>query len=166
MLSAFRESRSFSDIITAVVTMTWWYWMLLGLVLAAIEIATPGGFFVAFFALAALIVGVLELVGLLEADAVQWALFSALSVASLLFFRRPLVTWMRRTDGPDAVDTLVGELVLPAAPISAGEHGRAELRGALWNVRNVDAAGLSPGERCRVVAVRGLELDIRSERSR
>ena len=70
------------------------------------EIATPGGFFVAFFALAALAVGLLELVGLLAADAVQWALFSALSVASLLFFRKPLVGWMRRTDGPDAVDTL------------------------------------------------------------
>lgn len=146
--------------------MIWWHWMLLGLVLAAIEIATPGGFFVAFFALAALAVGLLELVGLLAADAVQWALFSALSVASLLFFRKPLVGWMRRTDGPDAVDSLVGELAIPVASISAGEHGRAELRGALWSVRNVDALGLAAGERSRVVAVRGLELDIRSERSR
>ena len=146
--------------------MIWWYWMLLGLVLAAIEIATPGGFFVAFFALAALVVGLLELVGLLETDAIQWALFSALAVASLLFFRRPLVQWMQHTQGPDAVDSLVGELAIPAAPISAGEHGRAELRGAVWSVRNVDGGGLAPGERCRVVAVRGLELDIRSERSR
>ncbi len=146
--------------------MIWWYWMLLGLVLAAVEIATPGGFFFAFFAVSALIVGLFELVGLLEADAVQWALFSALSVACLVFFRKPLVDWMERTQQTDAVDSLVGELAVPATAISAGEHGRAELRGAMWNARNVDAAGVAPGERCRVVAVRGLELDIRSERSR
>jgi membrane protein implicated in regulation of membrane protease activity len=146
--------------------MTWWYWMLLGLVLAGVEIATPGGFFVAFFALAAVVVGLLELIGLLEADAAQWALFSTVAVASLLFFRRPLVTWMHRTQESDAVDSLVGELAVPAVPIAAGEHGRAELRGATWNVRNVDAGAVAAGERCRVVAVRGLELDIRAERSR
>ena len=43
---------------------------------------------------------------------------------------------------------------------------RAEVRGATWTVRNVDAVPVEPGERARVVAVRGLELDIRSERSR
>jgi len=146
--------------------MTWWYWMLLGLLLAGVEIATPGGFFVAFFALAAVLVGLLELLGLVESDAVQWALFSVLAVSCLLFLRKPLVAWMHRGQESEAVDSLVGELAVPATPIAAGGHGRAELRGAMWNVRNVDAAGLSAGERCRVVAVRGLELDIRAERSR
>jgi membrane protein implicated in regulation of membrane protease activity len=145
--------------------MDWWYWILLGLVLTAIELATPGGFFFAFFALAALAVGVLELVGILEADAMQWALFSLLSVAALVFFRKPLTNWMDRTQQKEAVDSLVGELATPAGSIGAGEHGRAELRGAMWNVRNVDAGALVPGERCRVVGVRGLELDIRSERT-
>ena len=145
--------------------MIWWYWMLVGLVLAAIELATPGGFFFAFFAVSAILVGLLELGGLIETDAVQWALFSALSVACLVFFRKPLADWMARTQRGDAVDSLVGELAVPATAISAGEHGRAELRGAMWTVRNVDAGGVAPGERCRVVAIRGLELDIRSERS-
>src|SRR5688572_9338359 len=116
--------------------MIWWYWILLGLVLAAIELATPGGFFFAFFSVAAVAVGLLELVGLLESDAVQWALFSALSVGCLVFFRKPLVGWMERTQNTEAVDSLVGELAAPTVPISAGEHGRAELRGAMWNVRN------------------------------
>ena len=59
-----------------------------------------------------------------------------------------------------------GELATPLAAIAGGEHGRAEVRGATWTVRNVDAVAVAPGERARVVAVRGLELDIRSERSR
>jgi membrane protein implicated in regulation of membrane protease activity len=73
---------------------------------------------------------------------------------------------MHRTQESEAVDSIVGELAVPAAPIPAGEHGRAELRGAMWSVRNVDAGAVAAGERCRVVAVRGLELDIRAERSR
>ena len=146
--------------------MIWWYWILLGLVLAAIELATPGGFFFAFFALAALAVGLLELLGVLGVDAVQWALFSVLSVAALVFLRRPLTEWMDRSQRREVVDSMVGELAVTSTAIAAGEHGRAELRGESWNVRNVDGGGLAAGERCRVVAVNGLELDIRSERNR
>ena len=146
--------------------MIWWYWMLLGLVLAAIELATPGGFFFAFFAVAALFVGLLELVGLVEVDAIQWGLFPVVAVACLVLFRRPMVRWMNRSESGEAVDSLVGELALPAGSIGAGEHGRAELRGTMWSVRNVDAFAVAGGERCRVVGVRGLELDIRAERSR
>ena len=146
--------------------MSWWYWILFGLALAAIELATPGGFFFAFFAVSALVVGLLELAGILEADAIQWALFSAVSVACLVFFRKPLLERMNQSEVKGSIDSLVGELAVPAGAIPPGEHGRAELRGSMWVVRNVDVGAVSAGERCRVVAVRGLELDIRSERSR
>ena len=145
--------------------MIWWYWILLGLVLAAIELATPGGFFVIFFALAALVVGLLELAGMLDSDALQWALFSILSIASLVLFRKPLLERMNHGRTDDAVDSLVGELATAVDAIPAGQYGRAELRGTKWTVRNVDALTIAAGERCRVVAVRGLELDIRPERS-
>ncbi len=39
--------------------MIWWYWMLLGLVLLGAEMVTPGGFYILFFGLAALVVGTL-----------------------------------------------------------------------------------------------------------
>ena len=145
--------------------MIWWYWILLGLLLAAIELATPGGFFFMFFAVSALLIGVLDLLNLLESDALQWALFSVLSLACLAFFRKPLLERMNRDMRPDTVDSLVGELAVVTTPIASGQHGRAEVRGAMWTARNVDAIPVESGERCRVVAVRGLELDIRSERS-
>jgi membrane protein implicated in regulation of membrane protease activity len=146
--------------------MIWWYWILLGLALAAVELVTPGGFFFAFFAVAALLVGGLEWIGLLTSDAVQWGLFSVLSVVCLAFFRKPLLDWIGRREPATDVDSLVGELATPVAPVAPGEYGRAELRGAVWSVRNIDSAAIDRNERCRVVAVRGLELDIRSERSR
>lgn len=145
--------------------MIWWYWILLGLLLAAVELATPGGFFFAFFAASALMVGVLAGIGMLASAAIQWGLFSVLSVACLAFFRRPLLEWMARHEPKGAVDSLVGELATPAASIAAGEYGHAELRGTTWSVRNVGTGSIAGGERCRVVAVRELELDIRSERS-
>ena len=146
--------------------MIWWFWILFGLLLAAIELATPGGFFFIFFAVSALLVGMLELLHILESDALQWGLFSVLSLVCLAFFRKPLLERMNREARPDMVDSLVGELAVTAAPIAAGGHGRAEVRGAAWTVRNVDTVPVAASERCRVVAVQGLELDIRSERSR
>ena len=145
--------------------MIWWSWILLGLLLAAIELATPGGFFFIFFAVSALLIGVLDLVNILESAALQWALFSVLSLVCLAVFRKPLLERMNRHAMPDTVDLLVGELAVAMTPIAAGQHGRAEVRGAMWTVRNVEEVPLEPGERCRVLAVRGLELDIRSERS-
>ena len=146
--------------------MIWWYWILLGLLLAAIELATPGGFFFMFFAVSALLVGVLDVMGIVESDTLQWAVFSVLSLVCLAFFRKPLLERMSKNDLHEAVDSLVGELAVAISTIAPSQHGRAEVRGAAWTVRNVDAVPVEPGERCRVVAVNGLELDIRSERSR
>ena len=142
--------------------MIWWYWIVLGLVLAAVELATPGGFFVIFFAIAALLLGLLELAGMLESDVMQWLLLPVGSLVLLAFFRKPLLDLIRQ-DQPDTVDTLVGEVATAVELIPAGQHGRAEMRGSSWQARNLDPAPLNPGQRCRVVAVRGLELDLRSE---
>jgi membrane protein implicated in regulation of membrane protease activity len=146
--------------------MIWWFWILLGLLLAAIELSTPGGFFFIFFAVSALLVGMLEALHILERDTLQWGLFSVLSLVCLAFFRKPLLERMNREVRAEAVDSLIGELAVPLVGIGAGDHGRAEVRGATWTVRNADVGAIAAGERCRVVAVRELELDVRSERSR
>jgi membrane protein implicated in regulation of membrane protease activity len=142
----------------------WWYWILLGLVLAAIELATPGGFFFIFFAVGALLVGAIDVAGVVESDAIEWTLFTAVSIASLAVFRKPLLRRMNRSEVNDAVDSLVGELAVAAEAIPPGQHGRAELRGSTWTARNVGDRTTVAGERSRVVAVRGLEIDIRPER--
>ena len=143
--------------------MIWWYWIVLGLALTALEVATPGGFFSIFFAVSALLIGLLELVGLVERDWVQWIMFPLLALGALAFFRKPLLQWMRGRDA-DTVDSLVGEIAFVSEAIAPGEHGRAELRGSTWTARNIDPSPLARGQRCRVVAVRGLELDLRPER--
>jgi inner membrane protein len=137
--------------------------MVLGLVLAAIELATPGGFFVIFFGVAAVVVGILDVAGVAPQAWQQWLLFSIIAIVSLRIFRKPLLDKMRLTDPQVPVDSLVGEVAVTSTGIAPGEHGRAELRGSTWAVRNIDTTPLAAGQRCRVAAVQGLMLDVRPE---
>jgi membrane protein implicated in regulation of membrane protease activity len=143
--------------------MTWWMWMALGVVLAALELVSPGGFVVIFFAVAAAVVGALALMGIVNDQAVQWILFSVLAIAALLVFRDPLLRRIRSRERPDSVDALTGETAVATTDIAPGQYGHAEMRGSLWQARNVDRSSVAAGQRCRVVAVDGLVLDIRLE---
>jgi membrane protein implicated in regulation of membrane protease activity len=142
--------------------MTWWLWVALGLVLGAIELATPGGFFVIFFGVAAVVVGLIELAGLELPAWGQWLAFPILAIVALRLFRKPLLARLQSPDA-DMVDSIVSEVAVPVAAIEPGQRGRAELRGSLWAAHNVGASAVSAGQRCRVVAVNGLQLDIRPE---
>ena len=143
--------------------MAWWYWVVLGLALAAIELATPGGFYVIFFAVGALAVGALNLAGVVSSAWVEWLLFPVIALITLRLFRRPLLGRLRLNERPDDVDSLVGQVAVAIDEMAPGQHGRAELRGTGWSARNVDTSRLASGQRCRVVAVHGLMLDLRQE---
>jgi membrane protein implicated in regulation of membrane protease activity len=143
--------------------MTWWFWIIFGLVLCAIELATPGGIVIVFFGVAGLVVGLLALLDIVAVAWLQWLLFPIFALISLRIFRQPLMQRLGIAGGRDDVDSLVGEIALPVDPITPGGHGRAELRGTTWNAKNVDSVTLTPGERSRVVAVQGLMLDLRKE---
>ena len=144
--------------------MDWWIWAALGLVLAALEIVTPGGFFVIFFGLAGLVVALLAFIGLADALWFQILLFSIFSVASLLLFRNPLLRWMARHTRPTVeVDTLVGEIAVPSSALPAGGVGQAPRRGTTWSARNGSQAALAAGSRCRVTRVEGLVIWLEPE---
>ena len=144
--------------------MIWWIWLLAGIALLALEMLTPGGFFTIFFGVSALIVGVLARFGLAGPPWMQWVLFSVLSVASLLLFRKPLLEWMqRREKRHPEVDSLVGESAVILDAVPAGSVGKAELRGASWTARSVTGSPLPAGTRCRVVRVEGLTIWLQPE---
>lgn len=146
--------------------MLWWHWMAFGLVLAGFEVVTPGGFFVIFFGIGALAVGVLALAGVGGPLWVQWLLFTVLSVVSLMLFRKPLLEWMRAREHQGPIDALVGEVAIPMADIAPGAVGRAEMRGTGWQARNVSAVPTIRGQRCRVSRIDGLMIDIEPEGGR
>ena len=143
--------------------MLWWVWVLLGLGLLGAEVLTPGGFFVLFFGVGALVVGLLVAIGVGGPPWAQWLLFSALSIASLVLFRRRLVAWSGGNRASPVLDSLVGEIAIPQEDLAPGAVGKAELRGTTWTARNDDARTLRKGERSRVIYVSGLMLYLRGE---
>jgi membrane protein implicated in regulation of membrane protease activity len=142
---------------------TWWHWLVLGLLLITLEMAASGGFYVIFFGIAALIVGVLALFGLAGPLWLQLLMFSVLSIAALMLFRRPLMRWMNIDGATSEVDTLVGELAVPLDDMPPGGVGRAELRGTVWTARNRAAVMVARGQRCTVVSVDRLTILIEPE---
>lgn len=144
--------------------MIWWYWVVFGLLLAALEILTPGGFFLLFFGVAAIVVGVLTGLHLGGPLWMQWFLFSVVTLLSVVFFRNPLVRYMQKGEpSGHAIDTLAGEVSVAMDGIAPGAIGRAQLRGTVWSARNIGEAPIAPGDRCVVDAVDGLTIRIRRE---
>jgi membrane protein implicated in regulation of membrane protease activity len=143
--------------------MQWWHWAVLGLVLGLFEIATPGGFFIVFFGVGAIVVSLLTAVDLAGPLWVQWILFSVVSVVSLLVFRDPLLRRMRASEHTGPIDALTSDIAIAKEDIPAGAIGRAELRGTVWSARNVGGSALVRGQRCAVRKVDGLLLHLTAE---
>lgn len=142
--------------------MDWWIWLLLGFLLLALELLTPGGFYLLFFGIAAIGVGLLG-VAIDIPLWIQWLLFSALALVSVMFFRRPLLARLRRGESTHEVDSMVGETALALEEIGANAIGKAELRGSTWTARNVGDQPLARSQRCNVERVEGLMLWIRAQ---
>ena len=144
--------------------MTWWLWIFLGLVLLGVEILTPGGFYILFFGLGALVVGALSGLHIVEVEWLQWLLFSALSIVSLMIFRGPLRRVTKITDaGGPAVDTLIGKTGLAVEDIAPDAIGKLELHGTMWSARNAGTTVVAKGQRGLVSKVEGLTLWIKGE---
>lgn len=138
-------------------TMLWWHWLVVGLLLMVGELATPGGFYIIFFGVGAVITGLLALVGVIDLS-VQLFLFIVFSVSGLLFFRTRLLRQFQPDPQAPAVDSLVGEVAIAQTTLDAGTVGKVELRGASWSARTMTDTPVPAGARCRVARVEGLLL--------
>ena len=142
--------------------MEWWLWILLGLALLLAEVVTPGGFYIIFFGVGAVVVGVLA--GLKAAGPLwfQFLLFSLISVFALWLFRDKLLRLTQ--EGPQQnIDSLIGETCVAAEDMAVNAVGKAELRGASWTARNAGDKPLARGQRCTVVRVEGLTIFVCAE---
>ena len=142
--------------------MLWWVWILLGFLLLLAELLTPGGLYLLFFGVAAIIVGLLAGLNLIGPPWMQWLMFSILSVVALSLFRRPLLKRLRPATLGIEVDSLVGQTAIALEDMAVDAVGRAELRGSAWSARNVGRDSLTRGQRCTVERVDGLMLFVKA----
>lgn len=144
--------------------MPWWAWIVVGAILLGSELAfIDAQFYLVFFGTAALLVGMLGLGGVAMPDWLQWLVFAALSVASLVFFRRRIYDVLRKHD-EHVVGGLTGEQVLVPADLAPGASCRVEYRGSTWTAQNTDEVSIAADSLARIVNVDGLTLQIRHTR--
>ena len=129
----------------------WLVWAIVAAALAVGEIFTPGLFFLGPIALAAVVAGVVALVG--AAAWLQLLVFIAASVG----FLRPLAR--RHLHMPQISRTGTAALVGAQAVVTTrvdGTGGRVRIGGEEWSARSyADDAVYEPGTRVEVVRIEG-----------
>lgn len=146
-------------------TVVWWHWLVLGLVLIVLEMAAAGGFYLLFFGGAALVMAVLVVADVAGPIWMQLLQFSVLSGAFLLLLRKRLLRRFQ-IDLQVAAGELVGETGIAAGELGPGAVGRIELRGKVLSARNITEIPIAAGERCRVVHAHGITVQVAPEGDR
>jgi len=143
--------------------MEWWAWIAVGAVLLGSELGfVDAQFYLVFVGASALIVGLLDLSGLLPAVWMQWLLFAILAAFSMVTFRRRIYERMRR-NLPAMKQGPAGETVVLPAALQPGETCRLEYCGSSWNAVNGGASLIAAGQRARIDRVNGLTLVVHGE---
>jgi membrane protein implicated in regulation of membrane protease activity len=133
-------------------------WFIVGVLLLLAEFATPGAFYLFFFGLGAIAVGLLGGLGIQPPLAVQLLLFLVFSIGLLVLLRKRLRLRFDSKLADREVDNVVGEIAVTLEEIPVDAVGKAELRGSVWNARNVGDVPLARNQRCAVLRVEGLTL--------
>lgn len=143
--------------------MEWWGWIIVGFVCLAGEILTPGGFYLLFFGIAGVIVGLLDLTLLPDQPWIDWLLFSTMAIGATVLLRPKLMTLTEPPESRDDRDSLVGQSITLEQSLAPDEVGQAELRGSPWRIKNVGMRPIISGQRCVVRSVNGLMLEVTPE---
>jgi len=140
--------------------MTWWAWMILGAVFLSIELfAIEAQFYLVFLGVAAALVGLLGLFGIVLPEWGQWSAFATLSLAFFFSFR-PMIYLKIRSGGENYPESMSGESVKIVDDLAPGVESRTRYRGTDWTVRNVGNAKIAAGSRVEIVKVEGLTLHV------
>jgi membrane protein implicated in regulation of membrane protease activity len=142
--------------------MAWWSWCILGVVLFGVEVAVVDAqFYLIFAGLAAVVVGLLTLVGIEMAPWVQWLTFAVLAVVAMFTLRKPIYAkFMSKPLGTVATD--VDQRVVLAQELAPGMSCRIEYRGSGWTVVNVGDRAIPSGGTARIDSVEGVTLRVRA----
>jgi membrane protein implicated in regulation of membrane protease activity len=143
-------------------TIEWWYWVVGGVLLILLELAIPA-FFVLWFGLGALLVGLLMLVAgdlSLTTQLLVWGI-SSVAMVALWFrvFRRDRhKTLIGTADG-----TVLGEVGLLVGAVEPFQRGKVRFQRPILGADEwvcVAETAIAAGERVRVVSVEGSFLKV------
>jgi membrane protein implicated in regulation of membrane protease activity len=141
--------------------MIWWKWFVIGTLLLGIELfAIDAQFFLIFIGAAAIVVGLVGMLGIDLPPWLQWLLFGALAIAAVVTMRKQIYARLRNR--PQAtVDGDVNQRVRIPEELAPGKTTRVDYRGTPWTALNVGKHAIPAGEEVRIESVDGLTLNVR-----
>lgn len=142
--------------------MAWWTWCILGVALLGMELfAVDAQFYLVFAGLAAVVVGLLGLVGIDLPVWAQWLSFAALSLVAMFTIRRQV--YQKLLSKPlGKVSSDIDQRIVLGQELAPGKSCRIEYRGSGWTAINVGQQVIPAGGDARIDSIEGLTLHVRS----
>lgn len=142
-------------------TLTFWHWMVLGVVLVVLELLLPGIWFL-WLGLGALTTGIIVFFATDLSWQIQSVIFCALSVISVIIGRL-VVRNKSPEDHPNLnrrAEQYVGQVYVLEEATERG-HGRVRIGDSLWRVQLADPTSeLAAGDTVSVTGIDGATLQV------
>jgi membrane protein implicated in regulation of membrane protease activity len=138
---------------------SWWMWIVFGIVTLSTEILTPGGFYLMFVGASAIVVGAVA--PFIKVEWIEILLFAVLSIFCIAVLRKPLAKRIAQSTPKADVQEFVGEIARAVDAIAPGASGAIELRGSTWQARNDGTVLLDKNSQCTVISRDGLSFVVK-----
>ena len=140
----------------------WWHWIVLGVVLTLFELAVPA-FFLVWFGVGAIIVGLVTLALPQVSFVWQVAIWIAASIAFILLWFKVFKSDVHKTGAGMSKGQLIGEVGIVTRDIRPYDRGQIRLQKPilgeeLWE--SIAEEEIRAGERVRVLEVEGNFLKV------
>ena len=138
--------------------MPWWGWMIIGFLLLGSELlGVDAAFYLVFIGVAAILTGLLGMVGVTMEYWAQWMVFSILALVAMVFFRRRLYSKLRG-QGVEYGDGIAGEVIRLEEALDPGDSCRLTYRGTTWTVTNRGGKPIAAGANVAIDKTDGLTI--------
>lgn len=134
-----------------------WIWLGAAVLFGLGEMATPGAFFLAPFAIGAVVASALAFA---DVDlAIEWGAFVGVSVAAFAALR-PLARRLDRHGGSDGVGSrrLIGRRGIVLEEIAPDQLGLVRVDQEEWRADTTDRSSIAQGAQVKIVAVEGTRV--------
>lgn len=134
-----------------------WIWLGAAVLFGIGEMATPGAFFLAPFAVGAGVAAILAFAGVSLVG--EWAAFVVISVAAFMAMR-PLARRLDRDHASEGIGSrrLIGRPGVVIEPIGPTTPGLVRIDSEEWRADSVDRAPIAAGEDVRITEVTGTRV--------
>jgi membrane protein implicated in regulation of membrane protease activity len=145
------------DILNTIASYGPWAWIVIGVVLLALELTVPGGFLV-WLGVAGIATGIIDFIWAPDWP-IQFLIFGILSLVLIVVWMRFFKSKETQSDKPflnDRAGAYIGHEGVLSEPIRDG-WGRLSLGDTVWRIAGPD---MPAGQRVRVVAADGAVLKV------